>query len=282
MNKKIIIGLLLVFMLQGCQSKYQKLIAEIEKQNTKGVEKFLEQNVDDITSEQFSLVYAKAIKSYSQDKEGLEVLQLLARVSAFPKKSYLSSLCQHRNILERMKYLMNRGDNLHRAWSTCKDNKEAYDYYHLEMEKIRELEDAKKENEIAIQKKTKIVKDSSFSSSLKIVVTDIEKSENIGDITARSARVERVNTGTFEFHGVFAISSERATLHIDQNTKFLIRDNHKYLEENEARDVFYKNISKPSSYYLLIVDKNRNVIQIKRYGSHIYHSSEELHKSMGD
>jgi len=278
--KKIMIGIVLAFLLQGCQSTYQQLIVEIDKQNTKGIKKTLDENPEKINMKEASTLYHHAIASYADDKKGLEVLELLGRVTPFPKEEYLSTLCQHDNILERVKYLINRGNNLYKAWSICKNNKEAYDYYHIEMQKIKELDDAKKENKIAIQKKTQIVKGSPFFSSRHLIVTDIEKGNKRGDITARSARIDRINTGRFEFYGLFSISDERATLHINKNTKFLIRENYKYLEEDKAKEVFYKNISKPSSYYLLQIDKNRNIIQIKKFESHIFYSAEELHKSM--
>jgi uncharacterized protein YxeA len=279
--KKIIIGIVLVFLLQGCQSKYQQLIVAIDKQNTENIKKTLEESSEEITMREASTLYHHAISSYGDDKKGLEVLKLLESVSPFPNEEYLSTLCQHDKILERVKYLINRGNNLYQAWSVCKNNKEAYDYYHIEMKKIKELNDAKKENEIAIQKRAKRVKGSPFSSSLHLVVTDIEKGNKSGDITACSARVDRINTGTFEFNGLISISDERATLHINKNTKFLIRENYKYLEEDRAKEVFYKNISKPSSYYLSVIDKNRNILQIERFESHIFHSAEELHKSIG-
>ena len=67
------------------------------------------------------------------------------------------------------------------------------------VEKKVEMSDAERENEIAIKKKDKRLKKVySFNKSRSLVITDVEIGSNEGEITAHSARIDRINTGTFD------------------------------------------------------------------------------------
>jgi len=138
------------------------------------------------------------------------------------------------------------------------------------------LEDTKKENAIKLKKIAKIVKGSPFGMERNIIITDLHRSNNIGEIKAHSARIDRINTGTFEFYGIYNISDERATLKITNNTKFFFLD----LKQEEAKKVFYETISKPSSYYLVVIDNDAEIKEIRRFTSHIYYTAEELHNDI--
>jgi len=140
----------------------------------------------------------------------------------------------------------------------------------------QKLKDIDKESAIALKKREKIVKGSPFEMQRNIIITDVQRTNNIGEITAHSARIDRVNTGAFEFYGIFNISDERATLKITDSTKFLFQG----LKQEDARRVFYETIFKPSSYYLIIVDNDANIEEIRKFIGHIYYSAEELHKDI--
>ena len=263
-------------MLMGCQSKYKKMVDEIDKHNLKGVEKILKEDRKKLEEKEIFSLYTHAIQSYDNDEEGVEAFDLLNRYGLKRKEAYLPILCKQQHILKRVKYLMNYGEKLENSWYYCKENREVYDYFHLEIERLKEIEEEKKEKAIALKKKAIMIIGSPFSTSQHITITDVKRGKKLGEVTAHSARVDRINTGTFEFHGIFNISDNRATLKITDNTKFFFRD----LKQEEAKKVFYETISKPSSYYLVVVDNDANIEEIRRLTSHIYYTAEELHNDI--
>jgi PBP1b-binding outer membrane lipoprotein LpoB len=143
-----------------------------------------------------------------------------------------------------------------------------------------EMSDAEKEHEIAIKKKDKRLKKVySFNKSRSLVITDVEIGSKKGEITAHSARIDRINTGTFEFHGIFNISEERGTLQLTPKTKIYINNRREHLAHKKAEEMFYISISKPSSYYILKLDNDNNIIELQKFTSHIYYTAEELHRN---
>lgn len=145
------------------------------------------------------------------------------------------------------------------------------------VEKKVKMSEEERENEIAIKKKAKRLEIYSFNKSRSLVITDVEIGSKEGEITAHSARIDRINTGTFEFHGIFNISEERGTLHLTPKTKIYMNNSLENLSYKKAKELFYKSISKPSSYYMVKLDNDNNIIDLKKVRSHIFYTAEELH-----
>ncbi|HIP29184.1 MAG TPA: hypothetical protein EYG83_00005 [Sulfurospirillum arcachonense] len=272
--------MLATYIFVGCQSKYQDLVSAIKLHDKEKVVNLLDEGLNGVTEEEFSPIYY-AIEHYNNDKDGLEMMQLVHRYKVKSEDSLLLKLCHKKeNILERTNYLITRGEDLYRYWNTCKKHNDVYDYYQTEMKVIEESKEAIKEARIAIYKKILIKKGLVFrASSYSSTVTNIEKGKTLGEVIAHSTRIDRINTGTFEFHGIFNISEGTKAFVIGENTTFYIRDERakEFLKQEQAKEVFYETMSKPSSYYIFEWDKENILTEIRQFNNHIYYTAKELH-----
>lgn len=277
--RRLVIVIFFMFLLLGCQTKYNYLVSEIKAHNLENVKKGLNKK-EKLSNEEKSWLFEYAVTSYKNDKKGLIMLKALDDLKEANKYVALYKLCNLKgNILERVKYFTDNGLQLYDYyWSSCMNHKKVYDYYHIQIEERKAKEEAKKEADIALKKKkAKRVFGITFT-GYSALITDVEKGASSKEILAHSARVDRINTGTFEFYGFFHMSGEKGKLYIDKNTKFYIDGMD--LPQIEQKKKFYETIAKPSSYYTVEFHKNRILKEVRAFTSHIYYSAEELHESL--